>query len=545
MENKKPTLSQFGLTKQLVEDNEYAKKNRQKIIRENEEIDKNAAKYGWIAFFVSLVLLLMIGAGAGSGDLSVVFAIIAGVVGGVTCAITKSTKKEVPIYRKDIEDKYQRYLKAVSDYERYESLSKVRVSRVTPLTEAKETAKNKTTTKSKTTKTTSAKSTVSESRTIPTPIVKPIEPPVKTKINKPTDYQVGMIVKHSSFGVGKIVHINDDKSLIDVKFEEELNYKKFMTNIVKLEILETPKPKPEPKVVEQPKPVEIPKPSVVEKVQEILEENEEPSIVYENSKIGLTKSQEEIFNKMLDISLKFCVDLQIDDRKQIVGVGLPNQEKLRYYISKKSNKIYVKFTDSEKQILLNEANKDILLDMTRKVNDRFESNPERYQLYKYKEEQKQKYIEEQIREEPDDIFDVDEDTSEIGIKETTETSTDIVFDKTIFSIDNTTLVKCFEKKMKSFYEIPNGVTEIADNAFADNSAVYNLTIPETITKIGNNAFKNCSKLRDLVLPGSIKEIGSNAFDGCENLETIFCNTKAVKKLLVDLPKHIEIVCLEF
>lgn len=72
-----------------------------------------------------------------------------------------------------------------------------------------------------------------------------------------------------------------------------------------------------------------------------------------------------------------------------------------------------------------------------------------------------------------------------------------------------------------------------------------LTIPETVTKIGNNTFKDCVKLRDLVLPGSIKEIGSHAFDGCENLETIFCNTKAVKKLLVDLPKHIEIVCLEF
>ena len=95
MENKKPTLSQFGLTQQQVSDNEYAKKNRQKIIRENEEIDKNATKYGWIAFFISLVFLLMIGAGAGGGDLSVVFAIIAGVVGGVTCAITKSSKKEV------------------------------------------------------------------------------------------------------------------------------------------------------------------------------------------------------------------------------------------------------------------------------------------------------------------------------------------------------------------------------------------------------------------------------------------------------------------
>ena len=218
---------------------------------------------------------------------------------------------------------------------------------------------------------------------------------------------------------------------------------------------------------------------------------------------------------------------------------------VQYYISKKSNKIYVKFTDSDKQILLNEANKDILLDMTRTVNDKFESNPEKYQLYKYKEEQKQKEQEEITEEETDDIFDVDEDTSEIGIKETVETTTDIVFDKTIFSIDNTTLVRCYGKKLKSSYDIPNGVTEIADNAFADNADVYNLTIPETVTKIGNNAFKDCVKLRDLVLPGSIKEIGSHAFDGCENLETIFCNTKAVKKLLVDLPKHIEIVCLEF
>lgn len=549
MENKKPTLSQFGLTQQQIRDNEYAKKNRQRIINQNDEIDKNATKYGWIAFFVALVFLLIIGAGAGAGDLSFLFIVIAAVVGWITSAVTRSTKQEVPVFRKDVDDKYQRYLKAVSDYERYESLSKTRVTRVTPLMEAKEAAKSKTSTskpKTTTTKTTTTKSSISESRTIPTPITtKPIEQPVKTKINKPTDYQVGMIVKHASFGVGKIVHINDDKSLIDVKFEEDLNYKKFMTNIVKLEILEVPKPKPEPKPIEIPKPVEPPKPNVVEKVQEILEENEEPSIVYQNSNIGLTKSQEAIFNKMLDISLKFCVDLQIDDRKQIVGVGLPNQEKLRYYISKKSNKIYVKFTDSDKQILLNEANKDILLDMTRTVNDKFESNPEKYQLYKYKEEQKQKEQEEIIEEEPDDIFDVDEDTSEIGIKETVETTTDIVFDKTIFSIDNTTLVRCYGKKLKSSYDIPNGVTEIADNAFADNADVYNLTIPETVTKIGNNAFKDCVKLRDLVLPGSIKEIGSHAFDGCENLETIFCNTKAVKKLLVDLPKHIEIVCLEF
>ena len=47
MENKKPTLSQFGLTQQQIRDNEYAKKNRQRIINQNDEIDKNATKYGF------------------------------------------------------------------------------------------------------------------------------------------------------------------------------------------------------------------------------------------------------------------------------------------------------------------------------------------------------------------------------------------------------------------------------------------------------------------------------------------------------------------
>ena len=542
MDNKKPTLSQFGLTKQQVDDNEYAKKNRQRIIAENDEINKNATKYGWISFFVALAFLLIIGICTDSGKLSYIYIIISAVVGGITYALTKSTKKQVPIFKQDIDDKYKKYLKAVADYERHEKLSKIGVTKATPLVETKNTTSSKTTTstKSKNTKISSAKSTTKEEISIP--IFRQIEQPIKTKNNKLNDYQVGMIVKHSTFGIGKIVNINDDKSLIDIKFEDDLSYKKFMTTIVKLEILEIPTPKN----MEIPKTVEPPITTDLEKVEEILQKNEELAIIYKNSNIGLTKKQEEIFNQMLDISLRFCVDLQIDDRKHIVGVGLLNQEKLRYYILKKFNRIYVKFADSDKQILLSEENKSILLDMTRTINNKFESDPEKYQLYKYKEEQKQKEQEElPPKNTTVDIFDFDEDLPETAIKETTSTTNDIIFDKTIFSIVNTTLVKCYSKKLKSSYEIPNGITEIADNAFADNSDVYNLTIPETVTKIGNNAFKDCKKLKDVLLPASIKTIGKHAFDGCENLDTLFCKTKAVKKLLVDLPKNIEIVCLEF
>ena len=49
----------------------------------------------------------------------------------------------------------------------------------------------------------------------------------------------------------------------------------------------------------------------------------------------------------------------------------------------------------------------------------------------------------------------------------------------------------------------------------------------------------------VALPGSIEQIGTNVFSGCDNLETLFVETKAVRKLLKDVPKSIEIVCLEF
>ena len=78
---------------------------------------------------------------------------------------------------------------------------------------------------------------------------------------------------------------------------------------------------------------------------------------------------------MLDISLKFCVDLQIDDRAKILGVGLKEQEKLRYYLSERAGKVYVKFTDVMSPVLLDTENKLKLISLTRDVNSRFEENP--------------------------------------------------------------------------------------------------------------------------------------------------------------------------
>ena len=144
MENKKPTLSQFGLTEQKVNYNEYAKKNGQAIQNENLRIDEKAIKYGWIAFIASFIILSLIGANAEIDALYFIFLIISAVIGYVTNAIIKKNKLEVPVYSKEVDMQYQMYLKAVAEYERLESLSKVKTTKTDSFKEPKESAKAKT-----------------------------------------------------------------------------------------------------------------------------------------------------------------------------------------------------------------------------------------------------------------------------------------------------------------------------------------------------------------------------------------------------------------
>src|SRR5581483_6687829 len=61
------------------------------------------------------------------------------------------------------------------------------------------------------------------------------------------------------------------------------------------------------------------------------------------------------------------------------------------------------------------------------------------------------------------------------------------------------------------YTITNGVTRIADTAFAwcDFS---NLVIPSGVTNIGDEAFNDCSRLANLTLPEGLVYIGNAAFE---------------------------------
>lgn len=91
-------------------------------------------------------------------------------------------------------------------------------------------------------------------------------------------------------------------------------------------------------------------------------------------------------------------------------------------------------------------------------------------------------------------------------------------------------------------ELPEGLEEIGQNAFAgcfklrqiqipdsvrilgefafDSCAFSTINLPEGITEIPIGLFADCKNLKGVVLPGSLTSIGDVAFRGCESLEEI-------------------------
>ena len=63
----------------------------------------------------------------------------------------------------------------------------------------------------------------------------------------------------------------------------------------------------------------------------------------------------------------------------------------------------------------------------------------------------------------------------------------------LFSKDGKTLLVCPGVKKEA--EIPDGVTKIADNAFARCKSLKSVSIPESVTDVGKDAFYGCTSLK--------------------------------------------------
>lgn len=68
--------------------------------------------------------------------------------------------------------------------------------------------------------------------------------------------------------------------------------------------------------------------------------------------------------------------------------------------------------------------------------------------------------------------------------------------------------------------LPNGITEIGNNAFADCDFLHEIVLPDGITRIGERSFAGCVSLSRVVFPQSLRMVGNEAFKGCESLREV-------------------------
>ena len=88
-----------------------------------------------------------------------------------------------------------------------------------------------------------------------------------------------------------------------------------------------------------------------------------------------------------------------------------------------------------------------------------------------------------------------------------------------YAINNQDYSYAIKMGLTSFI-IPNGTTNILNNAFQDCTELVKVKIPDSVTSIGSSAFKNCTKLSSIEIPKKVTSIGDNAFSGCTNLKAI-------------------------
>lgn len=91
-------------------------------------------------------------------------------------------------------------------------------------------------------------------------------------------------------------------------------------------------------------------------------------------------------------------------------------------------------------------------------------------------------------------------------------------DNNEFVIDGTVLAKYTGQN--SAIVVPEGVTEIAEGAFADNLNINSVELPDSLRKIDYRAFAGCQKLSKVAIPGSVEFIDDSAFNNDINLKEV-------------------------
>ncbi len=79
-----------------------------------------------------------------------------------------------------------------------------------------------------------------------------------------------------------------------------------------------------------------------------------------------------------------------------------------------------------------------------------------------------------------------------------------------------------ECPMLTSITIPEGLTEILNNAFYGVDSLDHITLPDSLVKIGEKAFSFCKGLPQIYVPSSVSSIGRDAFASCSETFEIWC-----------------------
>lgn len=84
-----------------------------------------------------------------------------------------------------------------------------------------------------------------------------------------------------------------------------------------------------------------------------------------------------------------------------------------------------------------------------------------------------------------------------------------------FRISGTMLLKYLGSESRVV--VPEGITRIAEKAFAGKEAIDRVILPESVRSIGAEAFRDCLLLQTIQFPEGLNEIGARAFENCVKL----------------------------
>ena len=94
--------------------------------------------------------------------------------------------------------------------------------------------------------------------------------------------------------------------------------------------------------------------------------------------------------------------------------------------------------------------------------------------------------------------------------------TGITFPETLKYIS----MQAFWKSGLKSVALPDSLQRVSDRAFADCKKLSNVTFGNGLKRIGDYMFMNCPSLTSVKIPDNIESIGQYAFSACSNLETV-------------------------